>query len=255
MYNSCTIIPTHLPHFEFTLNAVKTYNQTVNGDLYLVFSTQDEYQNFRNRTSEKFNYLILDDAFKCYSNVITAKKFFAIKTLSENYKYMAIFDSEIEFVKSYNESDEYEKIFLSKVFKANISTNGIEIMSTNVHSLGLNDEQTNLINLETQNLDYYWWFNEVCVYESDTFNKFYEWLSAKTNFNQIMSTHHCFDYLLYSIWLILFENFKIQKFEHQFKWGALEDTINLEIINEFKSLVSKNAESEYTKVIIHKDRP
>jgi secreted Zn-dependent insulinase-like peptidase len=73
MYKSCTIIPTHLPHFGFIINVLKTYNKNVNGDLYLIFSTADEYETFKSKTSEKFSHLILDDSFKCYSNIITAK--------------------------------------------------------------------------------------------------------------------------------------------------------------------------------------
>lgn len=254
-YKSCTIIPTHQPHFGFTINALESYNKNVGGDLYLIFSNTSEYQNFKAKTTEKFNYLILDESYYKHSNIINAKKFYAVNELAKKYKYLAVFDAEIEFVKPYDEYFEYKQIFKSKQFKGNISTNGREILTINIDLLQLDEPSKNIVLEETQNLDYYWWFNEACVYETQTFYEFFEWLKSKDTYDRIMSTHLCFDYLLYSIWLISYKNFKIKKFDgSNFKWGALEYTPDLDIINQYKSLVSKNSNSEYTKIIIHKDR-
>ena len=256
MNSACTIIPTHPPHFKFAFDALYSYNINVKGDLYFIFSNNMEYELFKSKTTEDFNYLILEKPFTEYKNRINAKKFFGVNELLTKYKYIAIFDSETEFVKPYDEYTEYKKIFESRQFKSNNSSNGTEITNSILDILQLSKTQKDLILRETDNLNQYWWFNEACVYESETFYEFFDWLQSKNNFIDIMEGTTYFDYLLYSIWLIIFKGFKIKKLcnDKVFDWAALEVETDLDIINEFKSLISKSQDGKYTKIIIHKDR-
>ncbi len=120
----------------------------------------------------------------------------------------------------------------------------------------LDEPQRHIILNETDNLTQYWWFNDVCVYESETFFEFFNWMQSHNKFSSMMSGRHYFDYFLYSMWLMVFKGFKIKKLckDIFFNWAAMEESMDITIINEFKSLISKLPECEYTKVIIHKAR-
>jgi hypothetical protein len=256
MNSACTIIPTHPPHFKFAFDALYSYNINVKGDLYFIFSNDMDYQSFKSKTTEDFNHLILESPFTTYKNIINAKKFYAVDKLSKKYKYIGVFDTESEFIKPYNEYTEYKNIFESREFKSNNSENGKLITKDVLDVMQFNEIQRNIILKETDNLNQYWWFNEACVYESETFYEFFQWLQLKDNFTDIMGGRHYFDYFLYSMWLIAFKGFKLKKIctDITFDWAALEVETDLKIINKFKSLISKSKESKYTKIIIHKDR-
>jgi hypothetical protein len=253
---ACTIIPTHPPHFNYTLNALESYNKNVNGNLYLVFSNNSDYELFNSKTNEKFNHLILESPFTTYENIINAKKFYAVDKLSKKYKYIGVFDTESEFIKPYDEYIEYKNIFETKKFKSNNSENGKLITKDVLDVMQFNETQRNIILKETNDLNQYWWFNEACVYESETFCQFFNWLQLKDNFTDIMAGRHYFDYFLYSMWLIVFKGFKIKTICNDiiFKWSAIEQSMNIDVVNKFESLISKLPNCEYTKVIIHKDR-
>jgi hypothetical protein len=253
---ACTVIPTYPPHFNYTLNALGSYNKNVNGNLYLVFSNNSDYELFNSKTNEKFNYLILETPFTNYKNIINAKKFYAVDNLSKKYKYIGVFDTESEFIKPYDEFSEYKKIFETKEFKSNNSENAKLITKDVLDVMQFNETQRKIILTETNNLNKYWWFNEVCVYESETFYEFFDWLRLKDNFIHIMEGRHYFDYFLYSMWLIVFKGFKIKTIcnDMVFKWSAIEESIDIDIVNKFESLISKLSNCEYTKIIIHKDR-
>jgi hypothetical protein len=253
---ACTIIPTHPPHFNYTLNALESYNKTVNGNLYLVFSNNSDYELFNSKTNEKFNHLILESPFTTYKNIINAKKLYAVQQLASKYKYIGVLDAEVEFVKKYDEFIEYNNIFESKEFKSNLSHRGNEILSVVLNSMDLGEDGNSIILKETNDLKQYWWFNEIFVYESETFCEFFNWMQTHKNFITMMEERHCFDYFIYSIWLIVFKQFKLKKMcqNETFKFGAMEECTNLELIDQFESMVSKISESTHTKIVIQKDR-
>ena len=95
---ACTIIPTHPPHFNYTINALESYNKTVNGNLYLVFSNNSDYELFNSKTNEKFNHLILESPFTTYKNIINAKKIYAVHQLANKYNYIGVIDTEVDFI-------------------------------------------------------------------------------------------------------------------------------------------------------------
>jgi hypothetical protein len=253
---ACTVIPTYEHHFNYTLSALKSYNENINGDLYLIFSNNSEYELFKSKTTEKFNHLILENPFTAYENIINAKKIYAVHQLANKYKYIGVIDTEVDFIKKYDEFIEYKNIFESKEFKSNISTQGNKILSPILDIMDFDEYNTSIILKETDNLKQYWWFNELSVYESETFYEFFDWLKSHKNFISMMSVVYCFDYFIYSIWLIVFNGFKLKKIcqTESFKFGAIEECTNIEVIDQFESMVSKISESTYTKIVIQKDR-
>ena len=122
--------------------------------------------------------------------------------------------------------------------------------------MDLGEDGNSIILKETNDLKQYWWFNEFFVYESKTFYEFFDWFKSHKNFISMMTEVHCFEYFIYSIWLIVFKGFKLKKIcqTQSFKFGAIEECTDIQVINKFKSIISKTAESDYTKVIVQKDR-
>ena len=122
--------------------------------------------------------------------------------------------------------------------------------------MDLSEDYNSMILKETDDLKQYWWFNEIFVYESETFYEFFNWMQTHKNFIMMMGETHCFDYFIYSIWLIVFKQFKLKKMcqNETFKFGDMEECINIEVIDQFESMVSKISESTHTKIVIQKDR-
>lgn len=252
---ACTIIPTFTPHFEYTLNAIKTFNQFVGGDLYIVFSNIYEKKEFEKLTDEKFYSLILPDSQSSYESCVTVKKLFAIKHIIDNYDYVGVFDTETVFIKEYEQYILYKTIFETCEFKSNKSLCGGKMLMHTLNALEFNENERKIILEKTDNLDQYWWFNEIMVYEKNTFLEFYKWLIDHKNYENIVNDKEHFDFHMYSLWLLAFKNFNLKKLcqDNSFIHGAIEGPHDITVSEIFKSNLDI-FETEYSKVIIHLNR-
>lgn len=265
MSKVCTFVPTYYPKFQFALNFLRSHNKFVKTDLYFGFSTPEEQLMFEKLVQESdqfeeiskhYGYLIIP----CIGGrgVINQKKILAMNTLSNHYDYIGVFDDETIFVKPFDSSVIYKEISNSKSFKSNLRNDHLTHLK-GVADLMLLSENQDLIK-ETDNFTQYWWFNEICVYESEYFKEFFSWLTKHENFVEMMTSFECFDYLLYSIWLITFKQFKLDKRMQNYSFGAGAIETNYdddEISNEFVSYADRNVNHEnieHIKVQIMIDR-
>lgn len=262
MEKSCILIPIHPPKFSFAITAVNTFIEYVNnGDLYLIFTNNDELEQFRkidNLDHNSYKSLILSDEFREYKNIISIKKLHGISCLTDEYKYIAVLDSDIEFVKSFDLHEICKSIFNSNVFKQNKNNYGNHIQY--IASKFDLQHNPNLIK-ETDNFGGSWWFNEMCVYESAHFIEFYDWIRTHKNYGNLINDTDIFDYLIYSVWLICFKDFKVQNITSvQTTFPALEHNNKSnadEISMIFKSFADSNknhSNIEHIKILIHTDR-
>ena len=254
MNYACTIIPIHPPKFNFAIKAIQSFNKYNLGDLYIIFSNESDMSNFQLLLSNGYIGLVLPNNQREYGSYVTVKKLFGVNELIGKYKYIAVFDSEVEFIKSYNQYELYKSIFNKKSFKSNKSKNGKEFTSVCLNYMELG-ELKNIVIDKTNNLEQYWWFNEICVYESDTFRKFYNWFVNHKNYNLMINDWSCFDYNLYSIWLLVFENFEIKKLYQNsiFHFGAIEYNKSKEVSDVFQSYAD-SIETDWSVVLIQTDR-
>lgn len=262
MKNSCTLIPIYPPDFNYGLEALITHNKFCDTPLYFVFSSKVDYESFSKIVSEgknknlKWNFIIADNLDSSF-NIITAKKFFGVKYLSSQYKYIGVFDSEILFVKHFNTEKIYKEIHESKIFKSNKRHDSNHLKDLCKMLLLDNDER--LIE-QTENFTQYWWFNEICVYEQSLFLEFNDWLENHVNYKMIMKNFISFDYLIYSLWLICNKNYSLKKYliDYSFAGAAIETNYrNNDISNNFKSYQDRNinhTEIDHIKVQIMIDR-
>ena len=94
----------------------------------------------------------------------------------------------------------------------------------------------------------------------DTFNEFYVWYISHPNYNSIKTLSYTFDFMMYSIWLVVFKGFDIKVYMEDvvFITGCIETNYyNNNISNIYKSYADCNLnhkDIEHIKIIIHKDR-
>jgi hypothetical protein len=262
MEKSCILIPIHPPKFSYAILALETFIQYVNiGDLYFIFTNNNELEQFKKIDNLNHNFyksLILSNEFIDYKNIISIKKLYGVNLLVTEYKYIAVLDSDIEFVKPFNLNEICSSIFNSNIFKSNVNDYGNHIKSI---ASQFELESNNSLIEETNNFNGSWWFNEMCVYHNQYFTEFYDWLQSHKNYEKFKNDTDIFDYLIYSIWLICFKNFKIKNISSiKTKFPALEHNNQQnsdEISMVFQSFTDSNrnhSNIEHIKIFIHTDR-
>jgi hypothetical protein len=255
MIKTCTIIPTHLPKFHWAYTLLDSYSEFVEQphDLYFVFTNEVEASQFKTNVKNANSYkeLILSQPLRNKKSIVNVKKYFALFTLKDEYDYIGVFDCESKFVKKCNLDEVYSDIISKKYFKANESIVGSDIIKHIAETLKLNYNK-NLLK-QTNYYSVYWWFNEIPVYDMKYFGEFANWFYNLENINEINDDYYFFDYLVYSIWLICFKNFKIKTYNTSIKFdcGSVEEfrvsqSIKDEISQLFDSHWSTNF-SNYDK--------
>lgn len=115
------IIPTYPPHFNYAKNFLDTFRKNylnLQADLFFIFSNESEAQEFG-----EYEYkIILPDELRIFENggIINIKKFFALKSLQNQYDYYIVLDSESEIIVYKNEF--LQDFFVSIDFNNSIST-------------------------------------------------------------------------------------------------------------------------------------
>lgn len=244
MIRTATIIPTHTPKFDWAYKLLDSYIQYVQQphDLYFVFTNENEAHDFKDKCKSPNAYkeLVLPISLRDKKSIINVKKYFALYSIHTQYDYVGVFDSESIFVKHCDLNNVYSDIVSVDYFKSNIAKDGIRIIQNIAEKLKLNYNK-NLI-LETDFYSLYWWFNEIPVYRMDYFSEFINWFYSLDNINEIQNDYYCFDFLVYSIWLICFKGFKLKKYETPIKFGcgALEE---FRVRPEIKDIITETFDS------------
>jgi hypothetical protein len=266
MIRSYTIIATHSPKFNWAYGLFDSYLEFVDKphDLYFVFTNEDEALKFKSNINDLtyYNELILPAPLRDKKSIVNIKKYFGLFTLKNEYDYIGVFDCESKFVKNCNLSEVYLDITSQKYFKANEANVGNDIIKHIAEKLKLNYNK-NLLK-QTNYYSVYWWFNEIPVYDMKYFPEFINWFYNLENINDIMDDYYFFDYLVYSIWLICFKNFKIKIYKPSIKFDCgcveefrVEQSIKDEISELFNSYWSTNFDNhqkyEKTKILFQID--
>lgn len=262
----CTIITTHAPKFKYAIKFLETFYKynIEDHDVYFVFTNEQEYEAFSKLSPYPFYGLILSGELRDCQSIVNVKKYYALNILVNRYDYIGVYDCETEIVKEVNLNYIYKDIYERKILKCNISTFEHFPLEKNftqylVSKLNITPNQELQKAIDSK---YYWWFNEIPVYESKSFKKFYKWFSQLENLKDIQNDYWCFDYMMYSIWLVVNENFKFTLFDTEHIWGAVEEfRMNIDekdiLSNTFKSYWDTNSINHskfpHIKLLIHTD--
>ena len=216
MNNSCFVMITHEPKFNYSIPALKSYNKFFNDDhIYIVFSSEYERDLFTSLAEGiPFRSLIYDQNKEGTSHIIMGKTIFGLREVfnSTEFNKIALIDSEVLF---YRHVD-YDKLFSehldSKTIYANRILPEIPKMYCLVESYKFfNNEDTNKIKNILLQDNLFFFFNNIPVYYKSYFLDFLNYINyteSKTKFN-----FHTFVYMIYVYYLIV------------------KDLINIEIIN------------------------
>ena len=174
--------------------------------------------------------------------VITQKKFSGlISEFSSNpsCNYICVLDSESIASQNTCLLTEFQSLYSSQTFKANYSVKGGEIIQRICKALGDQIDYDYLREV-THDFQLYWWMNDACIYERNDFLEFYSWLLLLPSYKQIINDYWCFDYLIYSVYLINYKSFKLivpldESFS--FEFAAVESGSSPLVAKSFGSLV------------------
>jgi hypothetical protein len=255
---TATIIPTNKPKFKYAYGLLESFINFVQQphDLYFVFTDEEEAKSFKDgcEYTNLYKELILPDILRNRKSVVNVKKYFGLYSIHLNYDYVGVFDCESIFVKQCNLSEIYYDIASQNYLKANNATIGNDIIKDIAEKLKLNYNKKLL--LETNFYSLYWWFNEIPVYRMDYFVEFINWFYSLENTIELQNYYYSFDFLVYSMWLICFKDFKIKEYNTpiEIDCGAVEDfrvdsNVRHKIIKTFNSYWSVDSNhKKYDKI-------
>jgi hypothetical protein len=260
---TATIITAHSPYFGFLHKLLDTFYTNVKQphQIYIVFSNEYEEKLFRGQCRHQFNSLFIPKHLLKHSSIVNVKKLSALKTIVDEYDYIGVYDCETEYVKEVDLDELYSEIGSRKWVKGNYADVGGGIIKKIATILGL-DTNPNVIE-QTNDYQLYWWFQDPPVYESGQTKEFLDWLFSRENINQILNEYHCFDFLMYSLYNIAYNEWKVQPYPFHLDIGAVEqfrldEDKRLEILEAFNPYWSIDRGNHHkfpnVKMIVHSDK-
>jgi len=260
---TATIITAHEPYFKFLSTLLDTFYTNVKQPhpIYIVFSNERDENRFRKQSPHEFNSLFIPQHFSNHKSIVNVKKLSALKTIVDEYDYIGVYDCETEYVKEVDLDDVYSEIGSRKWVKGNYADVGGGIIKKIATILGL-DTNPNVIE-QTNDYQLYWWFQDPPVYESGQTKEFLDWLFSRENINQILNEYHCFDFLMYSLYNIAYNEWKVQPYPFHLDIGAVEqfrldEDKRLEILEAFNPYWSIDRGNHHkfpnVKMIVHSDK-
>jgi hypothetical protein len=260
------IIPIHPKHFHFMENLVNKINSREENkiDIYLVFSSEEDHNNFSER--DKIKKIILPNVDT--DSIVSYKKFYALELLKNEtqYDHFIVCDAEIDIIpENFNDANILKKIseFYTnkKVYAGKTNESHTTDITRTSAEIIANDSLKEITNDYTL---YYWW-SDLPVYKREHLVDFFSKFSYKN-----MNSNH-FDHLIYLNYLLLYHGFTIVNItpiiNHEWSLEIL-NTSNENILDMLKnqgygfSFINKgllNASHDYmiregTFLIYHLDR-
>lgn len=225
------ITPIYPPHYKYAYQMILSFNKCLldkQADLWFVFSNEEEKDSFM----EYEHSLVLDkNIATCEGRgIVNIKKLWAIKQLKNKYDYLIVVDSESMFIKNVDVYKLCQNYFSEKILLGNKTYKETQV-TVNMVTQDCKKYFCNSPNVDLLDTDLYLWFNQPCIYKTDTIDEFYDVI----NFENILKDMqwHNFDYYIYMYYLILYQKFKIVDVEIPSMCGFAEEGFETP---DFKSL-------------------
>ena len=255
-------------HFDLAFNLYKSkIDLGISEDIYFVFSDEDQKEKFRKRIKESFNeeisFLILPSEELHYKSKVVVKKFYALRSLMDQYAYLSIVDSESIFIKKEDFYNLFKEIWEEGTcLNSNISPDGFFILRQCFRTLSIELYNNKILRREFENYKYNFWFNEIPVYKCDTLPGFFKWLDTFDP-NGYKNEWYCFEYYLYAAYMILFEGKHVNKYPDIISNGGVMEYLFEKPIEEQKHILDEigthwssniKVTNDRTCMIFHLDR-
>ena len=256
--------PVHPPKFNFLRNCIYTFYKhglNLSADFWIVFSTFDDAVKFED--FERF--LIIPEGINLSTKgVINIKKLYALSELTKmGYDYVITIDADFAFNRNVNFVEICNRFFAEKIIISCV-TNREFYVNINAQCLSRFAYNPNSKNIP---VNLYSWLNQPCIYKTDNVSKFF---SALGNLNLNQLRWEDFDYILYTYYLVLYEDFRLYPMQY---WSSelppLDDAriiINTSLLADIKNVhflvcnkqlyfsIQKNYPDNEIMMIIHLDR-
>ena len=196
------VCPAHPPKFDFLRSCIYNfykYGLNFSANFWIVFSNFEDALKFGD--FEKF--LIVPENINLSTRgIINIKKLWAVSKLSKmGYDYVITIDADFTFNRTVDLVKICDRFFAEKIIISCITDYEL-FLNINAQCLSRfahNPKSKNIpVNL-------YSWLNQPCIYKADTVKKFFVAL-GNLDLNQL--TWYDFDYILYTYYLILYEDFQ-----------------------------------------------
>ena len=229
-------------HFDLAFNLFKSkHDLGIKEEIYYIFSNEEQKEKFRKRIFDAFNeeidFLILPPKELPYKSKVVVKKFFALRSLMNQYEYLSLIDSESLFVKKVDYSKLFEEIWNDGTcLNCNISPDGFFILRQCFRTMSKELYYNKILRKEFENYKYNFWFNEIPVYKCDTLPKFFNWLDT-FDAEGYKNEWNCFEYYIYAAYLILFEGKHLRKFPEILSNGGVMEYLFERPIEEQRKIL------------------
>lgn len=222
MNNIAFLVPVYPPHFKYAKSleeSFKLHQFDKQADLWFIFTDETEKEKF----GYYDNYIILPEHLRNFRNngIINIKKFYGLYRLKDKYEYIIVLDSESLFVRNINLESICNDFWNKKVLYGNkVLSEGKE--RTTTIQVSCRSYFNNNHNIK--NDDLYLWFNQPCIYKTDTLDDFFRLISYKEKASAF--SWHDFDYYIYMYYLLLYKNFRIEDLEIESNYGVCEASLD-----------------------------
>ena len=212
--NKCAFfIPIQPPHFDSGYKILEKLQNT-DADLYFIFSTEKDKNDFEINKPNNYNYLILSeftDLDRLYKNNswTSVKKLYALSKLYTNYDYISCIDADITFINTTNFYNIMKNIATNNKIIGGIIDNETNnnLKTSLTHHIPYED----IDKLKKISKDYtiFTWWSNLPVYDCKKAKEFLEYIQFNNTTFIDKIVWSVFDDLMYNYYLILKYNFQL----------------------------------------------
>jgi hypothetical protein len=235
MKKSAFLIPCHPPKFHFLGPLLRSYREFfADDDVFVVFTSEAERALFSDQFPDLAPRYFIHGVGCSSGNVITTKKFKGLNdAFTLGYDYLGVIDAECLFLKHLDYDAYFREWFAARCFYGSEQTPSRPDFKRRLMEgpkRFFNDEQRARIDAVNPNNRLYCWFNNVPIYERETFKP----LFARFTYDELIFED--FDYTIYMYHLIAEHGFRMKAIEVdgrpiQTEFGFLEDQQRLHAMN------------------------
>ncbi len=242
MSKSCIMSPLYHRDLDIGANFIRQYNKHFDDDnLWLIFSdkqeTFDMYEKVRDGNL-KYNAAVCTEKLDVSKKPISQKKIWGAKEVFSNTdcKYVGVVDIDSLFVAHKDLDKLFEERVNRKIVYASRSTNHsiINNVGRDMAQRFFNKEDVEKLDKITHGFTQYFWFNDVPIYERETFYEWLKYIDYENKKDRLLYT--TFDYMIYMYYLLVTEQWTLEVIPNAVTTdkGSFLETQHMQDKNNFK---------------------
>ena len=221
----CFLMPIYPPHYNYAKYFIKSYfhfNYDKQADLAFVFSNDSDKEKFYRVNGSGFfrEVVVSDEVLRESNGVINVKKMYALHELKNEYTFIIVFDAESIFVKELDVLALCQRFHEEKILYGNKTIADPKwIYDSSKKMLEGYMDLSDSVNLRLYT-ELYTWYNQPCIYNTEYLKDFFEITKIHERYNEL--SVGSFDYMVFVLYLIVNQNYKIVDIGATSFWSFLE---------------------------------